>query len=1801
MEWKKLYHTLFIFLLASLSVNAQHNRDFKILLKSGSFTPEKNIAVSGKQTASLRTIASGSKTLVIIQFETIPTALERAELKEQGITLLDYIPNNAYTATITSNTDQNVLSRMRGRAIFELTPEQKMQPGLARGQFPIHAVQLPGTIDVWINFPKTFSLNEVREGLKANGFEIISEQYKDYQVIALRIKDTRIKELAALPFIQYVQAVPSGDKPTNNRSLTNGRANVLQSSLPNGRNLTGKGVVVGHGDDSNPLQHVDFNNRIINRAAIEGGQHGVHTLGTLAGAGIMNELYQGYAPKTTVVSQSFSNIILYSPAYVNDFGMVVTSNSYGGEINNCDTYGVYDLYSHILDEQAFQLPYLQHVFSAGNSGGNFSCGPYPAGYANVLSGFQSAKNVISVGNTFDTGLLAVSSSVGPTRDGRIKPEITALGSSVRSTIPTNLYTNGSGTSMSCPAVAGGLALLYERYRQINNEPNPKNALMKALICNGATDKGNDGPDYKYGFGWLDLSRSLKMLDDKQYVNGSVAHAKTATHVINVPAGTAQVKVMLYYNDPAATVLSSQNLVNDLDLTLTSPSNSTTLPRLLDATPSKVNVTATTGADHINNMEQLIINNPAAGAYTISVQGTAVPQNPTQEYFVVYDFIPATTVITYPIGNERLKDGDALIISWDSYADAQSTYNVQAMLKNGIWTDIGVNLPAATRQLAWTIPAGTAATDLAKIKIIQKKNNNVIAESVSEAFTIIGVPTVTLSGLQCEGYISLDWTAVTGATDYEVMILKGDEMVPAGITTQNKFVFTGMSKDSTYSLSVRARFNGHPGRRGLAISRRPDTGTCAGTISDNDLKLESIVTPVGSGRKNTSSELGNAVFIKIRIENLDDVDSNQPVEVGYILDGQAIPLQTITPFIEKGKTYDHTFSIGADFSAVRDYNLQVFIHNPADKVTANDTLTRVFRQLPNDAIALPFTDDMENLPVQTWVKNQVGLIGDGRYDFSATTNAGRLRTFLNSGMAASGQRALILDANRYFSAGNTSYLDGTFNLSGYDIEAVDVRLNFKYKNHGQKSHADNRVWIRGKDSDPWILAYDLVANQNLPQDGYKITPGIELSNLLAANNKNFSSSFQVRWGQWGKIIAADDRSGAGYSFDDIMLYVVTDDIQLLSISQPAAENCGLGNAETVVAQIRNSSSRTITDIPVFLQLNDGTVIQETIPSLAKRTTLDYAFQNKANLSAYGWHVVKVWAALGTDSYRLNDTVKIEIHNAPTIATYPYLENFETNDGYWFTKGTNSSWQHGKPVSAQVNTAPSGSNIWKTNLAGPNNDREESYLNSPCFAVSGLATPTLSFSVALDMEVCDPLPCDFAYLEYSGDGGAWTRLGAQGEGTNWYNKTYSAKGAWSIQDFVRWHVATIPLPKGFSNLKLRFVFISDSFTNRDGIAIDDIHIYDKVNDIYDEGSMAAPVTQNVPASGNWVNFLQNGKLVASVNTKGQNMGNTQVQAYINAGAVRSFNKNYYLDRNFTIKPQNSNLADSTIVRLYFLESETVALLNAAGCATCDKPTHAYELGVSKYRNGNAANEDGNIENSIAGSWAFYPSGKVVKVPYDKGYYAELKMKSFSEFWLAKNYIGSGDALPVSLISFSAKKKPTDGAAEAVQLEWKTTSEENFNHFDIEVAAGNAAYRQNEFVKIGEMASNGGLNMTQEYAFTDKSAGKTGVLYYRLKMVDSDGSYQFSSVKPVFFDNKPAWQVYPNPSAGIFYMLYQASTGAEVVVNVYDNGGRKFQSSKSAATGFVQKHKLDLTGPEYVSGIYLLEIVSGKEKQVFQVFKN
>ena len=216
-------------LLMSFCARAQDNSQYRLHLQNEAFIPAKNITTESIADLDKRTAKFHGRSFVIIQFESIPTISERQQLQQAGIELLDYIPSNAYTAIVKGTPDVNALLRTKARALFEPQPVQKMQPVLAKGIFPAHAVKVPGTIDVWVSFPKIFTANEVTSELQQKNIDIVNTQYKTYRILCLRLSQQRIAELAGLPFIEYVQPAPNEDQYLNLKSMASTRANVIKA------------------------------------------------------------------------------------------------------------------------------------------------------------------------------------------------------------------------------------------------------------------------------------------------------------------------------------------------------------------------------------------------------------------------------------------------------------------------------------------------------------------------------------------------------------------------------------------------------------------------------------------------------------------------------------------------------------------------------------------------------------------------------------------------------------------------------------------------------------------------------------------------------------------------------------------------------------------------------------------------------------------------------------------------------------------------------------------------------------------------------------------------------------------------------------------------------------------------------------------------------------------------------------------------------------------------------------------------------------------------------------------------------------------------------------------------------------------------------------------------------------------------------------------------------------------------------------------------------------------------------------
>jgi hypothetical protein len=463
--------------------------------------------------------------------------------------------------------------------------------------------------------------------------------------------------------------------------------------------------------------------------------------------------------------------------------------------------------------------------------------------------------------------------------------------------------------------------------------------------------------------------------------------------------------------------------------------------------------------------------------------------------------------------------------------------------------------------------------------------------------------------------------------------------------------------------------------------------------------------------------------------------------------------------------------------------------------------------------------------------------------------------------------------------------------------------------------------------------------------------------------------------------------------------------------------------------------------------------------------------------------------------------------------------------------------------------------------------------------------------MDLQSCDGDACDMFYLEYD-SGYGWRRLGAKGYGTNWYSDEKEGLGFWSGKVAGGWRVFTVLLPTE-NYVRIRFVFKSNGTGNGEGVAIDDIHIYNMRYDVYGGGSVPSGIGASYMPDNNWTDYAVENGIVASVHPRGQDISSINVRTFLNEGPLRVGEGHMVLDRSFVIN-SNSSFEKPVGVRLYVPDTNIERLVSATDHPDVVKPKSVYDLAVTKY---SGANQDGDLANNTKDAWDYFPHDKVAKVPFGSGYYLEFETNNFSEFWLAKGYVGTGTPLPVELISFTAQKSGS-GEGASVFLKWSTAAETDFSHFVVQVAVGTENVKKGLFYDLGKIAGQG-MNEARQYTFLDDQATFREVRYYRLKMVDhTDGNFQYSSIRSVAFDHTPEWQIFPNPSNGIFRLEPKRKIAGPVLVEVIDLKGilRKKIEFQNAPT-FLE---VDLRSSDLADGLYMINVKSKEGERRFKVVK-
>jgi hypothetical protein len=765
------------------------------------------------------------------KFQAIPNEEQLRLAKNNDVKFLEYIPNNIYLISV-PNTEQGFdyllhQSNIVSNIVFE---NSKLSDNVLKNYNGLfNPTQKKVTLYVYSY--DDIAINALAEEAKKWG-EVLSRNEIFHRIsIAIRLDFVRsLSQSAVVKIIDLAPPVPVTD---NLPGKTNHRSSVIGSGF--GRNLQGDSVVLGQWDGEGEGAHVDIDTPRVTRMHPYinngNGQHATHVCGTMAGAGIIDPYATGMAPNAKVFGWNFYNdIIGEMDSGVRFQNVMITQNSYGygDAYDTCQYRGLYDDVSHDLDVLVRNHTNLIHVFAAGNS--QSVCGL--GGYRTVFSGFQSAKNIISVGALTDQDAMSGFSSWGPVRDGRLKPEICAVGVNVYSTQNGNLYAGGwNGTSMACPGASGTIAQLVQRYHQLNAGKNPEASLMRAIVANTADDILNAGPDFKSGFGRINGLTAVKAIEQNRYTVDSVINGSVKVDSIFVSGGLYQLKIMLAWSDKEAAILASKALVNDLDLYVITPINDTIRPWILD-TQLRNNL-AVRGIDSINNIEQVTIDAPAQGYYKIYVKGSSVPFGP-QVYAYTYERVAKAITIIYPNGSELLVPSKTYNIKWDANGVA-TTCNLEFSLNNGTtWTTMVSGIATSLKNYNWGAPNTT--TTLARIRITA----GAYSDMSDTTFSILAVVD-TIKGVVCNRQVTLKWRKIASVSAYDVMQLISGSMVSVGVTTDTFYTVTNLTNNVKYWFSVRGKYNNAFGERAFGVTFTPTNITAPPLIT-----IQPTIQPVCSG-------------------------------------------------------------------------------------------------------------------------------------------------------------------------------------------------------------------------------------------------------------------------------------------------------------------------------------------------------------------------------------------------------------------------------------------------------------------------------------------------------------------------------------------------------------------------------------------------------------------------------------------------------------------------------------------------------------------------------------------------------------------------------------------------------------------------------------------------------------------------------------------------------------------------------------------------------------------------------------------
>ncbi|MFT6997775.1 MAG: hypothetical protein ACJAQ4_001531 [Cryomorphaceae bacterium] len=347
--------------------------------------------------------------------------------------------------------------------------------------------------------------------------------------------------------------------------------------------------------------------------------------------------------------------------------------------------------------------------------------------------------------------------------------------------------------------------------------------------------------------------------------------------------------------------------------------------------------------------------------------------------------------------------------------------------------------------------------------------------------------------------------------------------------------------------------------------------------------------------------------------------------------------------------------------------------------------------------------------------------------------------------------------------------------------------------------------------------------------------------------------------------------------------------------------------------------------------------------------------------------------------------------------------------------------------------------------------------------------------------------------------------------------------------------------------------------------------------------------------WVHYYHSsGRLLASINSAGQNLGTVSVTTYLDSAVqivpdcfnLSAFYETAVMQRHWVITPTIQPTMPVQ-VRLLFSDAEYDNLVNKANSNSniSDDISRIEDIKLTKYSgplNVNASATDNCVLNGGTGGGTLHSQDSNGRTSayslITNSSYIDFSVSEFSEFWLHASSANS--SLPIKLISFTAAVKDA-----FVELNWSTATENNNDYFNVERSADGI-----NFNSIGRVDGAGNSSQTLNYEIVDDTP-LNGVSYYRLRQTDYDGKNSYSELEAVEFDSRNGFnfKIYPNPNNGERFSIDINENNYILLVVMYDILGKELYSEVIFTT---DSHKYVYAiepSQKLKPGVYLVAVTS------------